>query len=196
MPEDARIMDLRHRPPRELPFSEIQTHRLLLEPIAERHAQAMFEVLDDPTLYRYMPSEIPASAGALRQRYRFLARGRSPDGSQAWLNWIVCPLEGCIPIGYVQATVGIGSRLALLGWMIGRAAQGRGYARDAVRALCEYLVQHGIDEMRATIDVRNAASLAVAVGSGFTRDSTVRSEDVLDGVRGMDHNYVLRASRA
>ncbi|MFY9860010.1 MAG: GNAT family N-acetyltransferase [Candidatus Cybelea sp.] len=178
--------------PARLPFIVIRTARLLLEPITEGHAEGMFHVLDDPSLYRYMPSEIPTSRAWLRERYRALSLGVSPDASQLWLNWIVSRLEDRTPIGYVQATVPLSLVHALMGWTIGRATQGHGYARESVRAVCGHLLRNGVAEVRATIDVRNGPSISVAESVGFFRETTATSEDVLDGVRGTDHHYVLR----
>lgn len=179
--------------PASVPFIAIGTARLLLEPIAEGHAEGMFRVLDDPSLYRYMVSEIPTTLAWLRARYRVLSTGVSPDSSQLWLNWIVSRREDGAPIGYVQATIPLSLDHALLGWTIGRTAQGHGYARESIRAVCSHLMRNGVAELRATIDVRNAASIAVAESVGFVCEATAISEDVLDGVRGTDHHYVLRA---
>jgi len=178
--------------PLAVPFISIHTTRLTLEPVAERHADAMFAVLDDPQLYRYMLSEIPDSLTSLRERYRMLTRGLSPDGSEMWLNWIVVPREDGVPIGYVQATIPTGEASALLGWTIGRHAQGWGLARESVRALCDHLAAAGVTELHATIDSRNARSIGLAEALGFVREATFASDDVLDGVRGTDHSYVLR----
>jgi RimJ/RimL family protein N-acetyltransferase len=153
----------------------------------------MLRVLDDPSLYRYMPSEIPSSLAWLSERYRVLSRGMSPDASQLWLNWIVSRLEDHIPIGYIQATIPLSLDYAVMGWTIGRAAQGHGYATESVRAVCGHLMRNGVAELRATIDVRNAPSISVAEGVGFVREATAISDDVLDGVRGSDHHYILRA---
>jgi RimJ/RimL family protein N-acetyltransferase len=179
--------------PASLLFVAIRTTRLILEPITEDHAEVMFRLLDDPSLYRYMPSEIPPSVAWLRERYRVLSRGVSPDASQLWLNWIVSRVEDRIPIGYVQATIPLSLDHALMGWTIGRAAQGHGYARESVRAVCSHLMRNGVAEIRATIDVRNAPSIALAESVGFVREATAISDDVLDGVRGSDHHYILRA---
>lgn len=179
--------------PADLPFIAIRTARLLLEPIAEGHAEGMFRVLDDPSLYRYMPSEIPTSLAWLRERYRVLSLGMSPDASQLWLNWILSRHEDRTPIGYVQATIPVSLGEALMGWTIGRPAQGHGYARESVRAVCAHLMRNGVAEVRATIDARNAPSISVAESIGFVREATAMSEDVLDGVRGTDHRYFLRA---
>jgi RimJ/RimL family protein N-acetyltransferase len=156
----------------------------------------MFHVLDDPSLYRYMPSEIPKSLAWLRERYALLSRGVSPDALQLWLNWVVCGLEDGMAIGYVQATIPADLSHALMGWTIGRVAQGRGYARESVRAVCRHLMLNGVAEIRATIDVRNVPSISVAENIGFIREATTASEDVLHGVRGTDHHYVLRSRPA
>jgi len=179
--------------PARPPFTVIRTARLLLEPITEGHAEGMFRVLDDPFLYRYMPSEIPTSVAWLRERYGLLSSGVSPDVSQLWLNWVVSRLEDRTAIGYVQATIPVSLSHALMGWTIGRVAQRRGYARESVRAVCRHLMRIGVAEVRATIDVRNAPSISVAESVGFVREATTVSEDVLDGIRGTDHHYVLRA---
>jgi RimJ/RimL family protein N-acetyltransferase len=179
--------------PASPPFIVIRTTRLLLEPIAEGHAEGMFRVLDDPSLYRYMPSEVPTSLAWLRKRYRVLSLGLSPDASQLWLNWIVSRLDDRAPIGYLQATIPLNLGHALMGWTIGRAAQGHGYARESVRAVCTHLMSNGVTEVRATIDVRNAPSISVAESVGFVREATTMSEDMLDGVRGTVHHYFLRA---
>jgi RimJ/RimL family protein N-acetyltransferase len=113
--------------------------------------------------------------------------------ARLWLNWIVSRLEDHKPIGYVQATIPLSLDHALMGWTIERPAQRRGYARESVRAVCCHLMRNGVAEVRATIDVRNVPSISLAESVGFIRESTAISEDVLDGVRGTDHHYVLRA---
>jgi len=178
-------------PTTSLLFVEMRTTRLLLEPITEAHAEMMFPVLDEPSLYRYMPSEVPIDRASLRERYRLLSRGLSPDASHLWLNWIVSRLEDHVPLGYIQATIPLSLAHALMGWTIGRAAQGHGYARESVRVICSHLMRNGVAEVRATIDVRNARSISLAESVGFVRQDTVISEDVLDGVRGSDHHYIL-----
>ena len=54
-------------------FVPLATSRLVLEPVAERHAEAMFAVLGDAALYRYMPSEaasLPVTVREDRSRSR------------------------------------------------------------------------------------------------------------------------------
>src|SRR4051812_43240879 len=101
---------------------------LVLEPLVAAHAQAMYEVLDDPELYRFVDDGPPASVEALRERYARLESRQSADGLQAWLNWIVRPTNGAA-IGFVQATVE--EHTAWVAFMFRRESWGQGHATRA-----------------------------------------------------------------
>ena len=172
-------------------FVSLRTERLTLEPIRQDHAAEMHRILNDARLYRYMASEIPPSLRWLQDRYRALESGWSPDHAECWLNWIV--VRDGTPIGYVQATIPAGDDYATLGWSIGSRWQGHGFAREAVRAMCAHLLAAGIGELRATIDARNSRSSALAERVGFRRVRSRPSDEILDGVRWEDADYVLRS---
>src|SRR3954469_25143976 len=101
----------------------------------------MVPVLSDPALYDFTGGEPPTVQG-LRRQYRLQAAGRSADGSQQWLNWVVRRREDERLVGYVQATVssgeageagegdegGTAGQVAEVAWVVGTAFQGRGYA--------------------------------------------------------------------
>jgi RimJ/RimL family protein N-acetyltransferase len=98
----------------ELP--DLQGACVLLQPLRETHAAALFRVLRDPELWRFMDDAPPTSEAALAERYRRLESRRSPDNLQYWLNWaIVVPTE---VIGFVQATVT--NEAADIAYVIGR----------------------------------------------------------------------------
>ena len=82
----------------------LATSELVLEPLVVSHAEAMFEVLNEPQLYRYLDYPPPPSVEHLRSVYASVEARKSPDGNQLWLNWVVRP-PGQLPIGYVQVTV-------------------------------------------------------------------------------------------
>jgi RimJ/RimL family protein N-acetyltransferase len=170
-------------------FVPLRSARLTLERIGPHHADAMFDILNDASLYRYMRSEVPESRATLRARYAELELAASPDGSEAWLNWIVIDAKGRA-LGYVQATVTSDRTEATLGWTIGTRFRGSGYGREAVATMCEHLLAAGVQRLRAVIDVRNEASIHLAEALGFARTATVVSDDVLDGVRGNDYIFV------
>src|SRR5512132_3050412 len=82
----------------------IESHTLRLEPLAAAHAEEMFEPMSASAIYDYIPGHPPASVSALRERYTQLERGRSADGQQQWLNWIV-RLQSGQCAGFVQSTI-------------------------------------------------------------------------------------------
>ena len=117
-------------------MSQLATDRLDLEPLRVDHAEEMTAVLGDPALYVFTGGEPPSTA-ELRRRYALQVAGRSPDGEERWLNWIVRRRAQGDAIGYVQATVRGGA--ADVAWVIGVPWQGRGYAAEAAMAIVAWL---------------------------------------------------------
>ena len=115
-----------------------------LEPLAVVHAEEMAGVLADPALYEFIGGE-PPDAATLRERYARLVVGRSGDGLEEWLNWIVRDPDGAAA-GTVQATVTEGGSHAEVAWVIGVPWQGRGYATDAARTLVRCTPRIGDDD--------------------------------------------------
>jgi RimJ/RimL family protein N-acetyltransferase len=66
----------------------IETSRLRLEPLTLGDADEMAGIFDDVSLHEYTGGR-PETLEQLRARYARQAAGRSPDGAQGWLNWIV-----------------------------------------------------------------------------------------------------------
>jgi RimJ/RimL family protein N-acetyltransferase len=142
----------------------------------ESDAEDMAVVLAAPELYTFIGGEPPTLDG-LRVRYARLAVGRSPDGTQEWVNWIARRAEDGAAVGTVQATVyggaadggpwGDGGRRADVAWVVGTAWQGRGYAVEAASALVAWLWERGVTEIRANIHPEHAASARVAERIGL-----------------------------
>jgi len=78
--------------------------RLELEPLRVEHAQEVATLLDDPGLHTYIGGQ-PATLAQMQERYRRQVVGRSPDGSQLWLNWVARRREDGRAVGTLQATV-------------------------------------------------------------------------------------------
>lgn len=143
----------------------IETTRLLLEPLTVAHAERMFLILSEPSLHSFLDSSLPESVDSLRERYAKLEARVSPDGSQRWLNWIVVlPREG--PIGFVQATV-VG-KTAWVAYLLGRAHWSHGYAAEGTSALLNHLASvYEISLFRATVELANSRSIALLESLGF-----------------------------
>jgi ribosomal-protein-alanine N-acetyltransferase len=177
-------------------FAPLATERLRLEPIRADHANGMFAGLREPSLYAYQTDEPPRDVASLRERYARLAAGHSTDELAHWLNWILVRRDDGAAAGYVQATVDKNRASAVIGYLVLPVQQRRGFGGEAVAAMVRHLFAAGVGRLLATIDARNAASIALIERLGFTRLGTHRSDDVIGGVRGFDHEYELRAPRS
>ena len=143
-----------------------QTPMLRLEPLSAAHAEEMFAPMSAIAIYDYIPGEPPSSVDALTQRYVQLARGRSADGEQQWLNWIV-RLHCGRCAGFVQATI-YPALTADFAFAFAPDHWGRGIAFEACRAAVPCLSdEHNVTTLFATADRRNARSVRLLTRLGF-----------------------------
>lgn len=153
-----------------------------LRPLATQDAAAMVEVLSAPQLYVHTGGSPPTHED-LTDQYARQALGRSPDGTQEWLNWVVLD-EASDPVGYVQASRPIDGTSAEIAWVIGLPWQGQGRACAASRLMVEQLASRGVEEITAYIHADNEASVGVARRLGMAP-----TDRVVDGetcwVRGL-----------
>ena len=144
----------------------IVTPALTLEPLLASHAEEMFALLSDDEIYRYLDYAAPASADYLRGVYQRLESRRSPDAGEAWLNWVIRPLDQPLA-GYVQATVEP-DRSAYVAYVLGSRYWGHGYAHRAVQAMLDHLVSaYSVDRFLATVEADNQRSIRLLERLGF-----------------------------
>ncbi len=144
----------------------IESGSLRLEPLVAAHAEEMFGPMSDSAIYAYMPLLPPASASALRQRYAHLEKGRSADGRERWLNWVV-RLHSLECVGFVQTTIYPGLT-ADFAFAFAPAYWGRSVAFEACRAVLPRLRRDfAVRALYATVDPRNARSIRLLGRLGF-----------------------------
>ncbi|MFL6127689.1 MAG: GNAT family N-acetyltransferase [Mycobacteriales bacterium] len=155
---------------REWPVAQvIETARLTLEPLRVEHAAEMAPALDDIALHRYIGGR-PASVDQLWERYRQQSAGRSPDGTEGWLNWVIRHGASGTPVGTVQATVSQDGevRQAELAWVVATPCQRQGYAVEAAAGMVGWLRERGIRHLVAHVHPEHRASQRVAERLGLT----------------------------
>jgi len=163
------------------------TARLRIEPLRVGHAAMMFPVLADPRLYEYAPDTSRASVAELISRFAQLAAGPPADAGEVWLNWVLITHDNGVPVGTLQATLMADGR-AWVGYSLVPAAWGQGLASEACAwLLAELPRRHGVREILASVDVRNAKSIALLERSGFECFGTEAAE--LNGEPTTDHLY-------
>lgn len=165
---------------RHWPAAEaIDTSRLHLEPLRVAHAEEMAVLLDDQGLHTYLGGR-PATAAQLRDRYARQVVGRSPDGTQAWLNWVVRERATGAAVGTVQATVHLldGRDAAEVAWVIATPYQRRGYAGEAAVGMADWLRRNGADVLVAHVHPDHEASARVARRLGLRPSDTVTDGEI------------------
>jgi RimJ/RimL family protein N-acetyltransferase len=152
----------------------IETARLSLEPLRVEHAAEMAPVLDDEALHAYIGGR-PATAEELAARYERQSVGRSPDGTQGWLNWVVRETASGAAVGTVQATIHRdGDRVSAdVAWVIATPYQGRGYASEAAAAMASWLHRRGVHTLTPHVHPEHTASRRVAERLGLTATETI-----------------------
>lgn len=175
--------------PRHAATNVACTARLQLEPLSAAHAPRLFPLLADPSLYTYVPDAARASVALLAERFDELARGAPSDAGECWLNWALVRRDNGEAVGTLQATVEPDAR-AWIGYVLVPSAWGQGFATEACRWLVAELARcHAVREVLASVDVRNAKSVAVLERVGFERVS-VHAAD-LRGEATTDYLYRL-----
>lgn len=163
---------------RESAIPVLATARLRLEPLRVRHAEELAPALDDLRLHEFIGGR-PLRLEELRRQYERQVVGRSPDGHQRWLNWVVRELEGHRAIGVVQASVmSSPASQAELAWTVAVDYQGCGYAREAAAAIAGWLTQRGVEMLVAHIHAEHAASGRVARAIGLRPTSEIVEGEV------------------
>lgn len=131
----------------------------------------------DPEATRYMlfptyaAGDYAAADGFLGE---CLTAWRSRVGHRPW---VVCRRDdpSDTPIGMLGVTPGRGAHAIEIGYILGRAAWGRGYASEAVGAVTAALVgEVGYWRVFATTHGDNLASQRVLAKAGFLREGTLR----------------------
>jgi len=138
----------------------------VLSPLTVTDAADMVLVLEADSLYAFIGGGPPA-LDQLRRRYERQVTGRSDDGSQDWLNWIMRERDHRQPVGTVQATVVDEGRRGDVAWVVGVPWQRRGFAREAAMALVLWLRSSGVGLVTAHIHPDHRASAAVARAAGL-----------------------------
>ncbi|MFD0021104.1 GNAT family N-acetyltransferase [Streptomyces sp. NPDC058382] len=143
---------------------ELTGEGLVLRDWTEEDLAAMPGLFDHPDIAYWTPIVTPFDAEAARAR---LARARKlrADGTTILL---AVTLDGGAPLGEVmlrRAPEG-----TEIGYAIGPAHRGQGLAARAVRVMAAYAFEQlGVEQVILELEAENAASVAVAGRTGFSR---------------------------
>lgn len=147
-------------------MSPLETERLILRGFTEHDVDALFALLQDREVNRFLPWFPPKTredAGQFLQT-RFL----SHSGMDAY-HYAVCLKTDNVPIGYINVS---GDDSRDFGYAVKKSFWNRGIVTEAGRAVIERLKYDGVPYITATHDVKNPASGAVMRKLGMTYQYT------------------------
>lgn len=133
----------------------LKTPRLLLRPFAPEDLPALFELLRDEEVNRFLPWFPVKTPDETRLFYR---------QRFARFAWALCLKEDNVPIGYIS----VGEEAPYdFGYALSRAHWGRGLMTEAARAAVGELERLGLPYLTATHDRNNPQSGRVMQKTGM-----------------------------
>ncbi|MFC9961549.1 GNAT family N-acetyltransferase [Streptomyces nigra] len=163
-----------------LPTPTLHTARLRLRPFTDADAAPLYALHSSAHVMRYWDSP-PWTDRARAERFIAVCRTMAEEGTGArvaidrasdgaFVGW--CGLSGWNP-DYCSAS---------LGYVLGDAMWGHGYATEAAHALLRWAFETlDLNRVQAEADTRNAASARVLEKMGFVREGTLREDCVVNG---------------
>ena len=163
-----------------LPTPTLHTDRLRLRPFADADAEALYALQSNAHVLRFWDSP-PWSEPARAERFIATCRLMAEEGSGArqaidrvsdgaFLGW--CSLARWNPDYHGAA----------MGYCLGEAAWGQGYATEAAGAVLRWAFETlDLNRVQAETDTRNVASARVLEKRGFVREGTLREDCVVNG---------------
>lgn len=177
--------------------SNLETDRLILEPLCPKHAEQLFAALSDPRIYLFIPQDPPTSLQILKAIYQRLETRKSPSGDESWLNWAIYLKPQDEYIGTVQATVR-GNLTAQIAYELAPDYWRQGYMTETCLRIVECLfADYHLTEIFAEVDTRNSASWHLLEKLGFERTKIRPNADFFKGEQSKEYTYrIVRGNGA
>jgi RimJ/RimL family protein N-acetyltransferase len=174
-----------------VPFQPIRTPRLIVRHFRAADIPTLLAYRNDPEVARYQ-SWTSMSESMARLFVAEMAQTH-PGVAGTWFQFAVEECASGAHIGDCALhTLADDARLGEIGYTFARAAQGKGYAREAVQAVLDYafgaLAMHRI---AATVDTENAPSIRLLERLGFRREATFLQCAWFKGAWCNEHVYAM-----
>ncbi len=165
----------------DLRIEVLETPRLILRPYAMDDAEPLTELLQDPEIYRWTNS-IPFPY-TLEHAHEFLAIREAEDVTGESFVWAITDREngrllGAMGLHDVQHDRG----RAELGYWLGEAYRGKGFATEAARRVISWCFEvGGFHRIQATYLPGNVASAGVMRNIGMREEGLLRGYGFKNG---------------
>lgn len=159
----------------------LETDRLRLSPLAETDAADLYPLMDDPEVMAYRDSPTIDDPELVAEIVRAeLAEMRAGQA----LYWSIRALDGGAFVGCCDlCEIDRRHKRAEVGFMLGRAAWGEGYALEAMQAAVGFAAASGLRRLAARTHLGNRRSEALLERLGFQEEGLLRGHVLRDGER-------------
>ncbi len=158
----------------------LQTARLVLRPLRESDAPALFAIFSDPQVMRYWSTPPWPS---IDEAHAMITRDIKAMADGEYLRFGVEQADMGALIGTCTLfSISAICRRAEVGYGLASSAWGQGYMDEALRCLLGYgFSELNLNRVEADIDPRNSASARSLERLGFTREGFLRERWIVDG---------------
>jgi len=156
---------------------------ITLEPLEQRHAPELLTVIEgDPDIARF--TRVPSEPDLTFVR-SWIRRYENGWGDGSCAGFAVVDPDGAV-VGFAAAVqVDLDAAEAELGYVVARAARGRGIATHALRLLTDWsFTALGVERLELMISPDNPGSERVAERAGYSFEGVLRSKHIRGGRRG------------
>lgn len=129
----------------------LQTRRLILRPFSPDDGEALYDLLKDEAVSRFIPIFPPENLQEAKKLLRDRYLKKQGDG----YAFAICLKSDDIPMGYVTVS---GDESHDLGYALRKDFWGRGIATEACKEVVKLLRESGIPYITATHDINNPKS--------------------------------------
>lgn len=173
-----------------------ETERLILRRPRKEDFESFLRSWADPAMTRYTGRRTNVAEFIAGLIDEMQLRQPGETGPQPWYQMTIERREDGAVVGDVGIGFGVpGERQVELGYRIHPDHQRRGYAREAVAAVIDYLIErHGIHRFVGVAAAPNAASIAVLRALGFRQEGHFRQSFLCEGEWLDDDYFALLAS--
>jgi RimJ/RimL family protein N-acetyltransferase len=171
----------------------ISTRRLLLRPLVQADAPALFEIFSDPRVARHLSAPAWPEAGLAQAR---ITKDMEAMGAGKYICLGIERLDDnklvgeCSLFNLVEQC-----RRAEIGYALAYAAWSQGYVTEALVSLLSFGFERlGLNRVEADIDPRNIASAKSLERLGFKKEGHLRERWIVNGEVSDSGLYGLLAS--
>jgi [ribosomal protein S5]-alanine N-acetyltransferase len=174
----------------------LKSARLRLDPLSIGHADRLFQLYQDPELYRWIFKGPPMDLAEFRDGVQFLEKRLSRDQSEYWLNWVLFERESEEIVGKVEISLHRTTRRALLAYTTFRQHWRKGYAKEA----CSTVIDHIFRDWQTSkvvieMDIRNEASIRLAESLGAKRSGYKEKAEFFKNSWSDEYSYEIAPQR-